>query len=175
MVLIDGEQALEVHHRNRFLLFPPWKFDIRGPLSLLHLMAARGSVCILGAVDSQVFWEILAQLVEDPRSRPANEFFTQESLAEAFGEVYRQLSGLPIGEGLDLGEITELRRSLPVASRTVRSGYGSLRFRYVRIRRGAVFHGMPASSTARMFDRMAEEAPPWFLTLVPEFSDSPSA
>ena len=174
-VYIDGEEALEVHHQNRLLLFPPWKFDIRGPLSLLHLMASRGSLCILGAVDAQVFWEMLAQLVEDPRSRPADKVFTQQSLVEAFGEVYRRLSELPIGAGLDLGEITALRRSIPAASRTDQSRHGSLRFRCVTIRRGAVFQGMPASSTARMFDRMTEETPPWFLALVPEYSDSPSA
>ncbi|MGD9727511.1 MAG: hypothetical protein AB7G68_18050 [Nitrospiraceae bacterium] len=173
-VRIDGEPALEVHHQNRFLLFPPWKFDIRGPLSLLGLMAMRGSLCILGAVDSQVFWETLAQLLEDSRARPADELFTPQILAEGFGEVYRRLSELPVGSGLDLGEIAELRHAIPVVSTTGGSRHGSLRFRHVTIRRGAVFPGMPASSTARLFDRMTEETPPWFVTLVPEFSDIPS-
>jgi hypothetical protein len=173
-VRIDGEPALEVHHETRFLLFPPWKFDIRGPLSLLQLMAMRGSLCILGAVDSQVFWETLAQLIKDSRARPADKLFTRQNLSEAFGEVYRRLSELPVGSGLDLGEIAELRHAIPVGSTTGGSRHGYLQFRHVTIRRGAVFPGMPASSTARLFDRMTEETPPWLVTLVPEFSESPS-
>jgi hypothetical protein len=35
--------------------------------SLLDLVARRGFLCVLGAVDSQVFWEILAQLLDDAR------------------------------------------------------------------------------------------------------------
>jgi hypothetical protein len=157
-VRIEREQALEVRHQDRSLLFPPWKFDIRGPLALLRLMASRGSLCLLGAVDAQVFWEILAQLVEDPDARPADRLFTEQALAEVFGDLYRELSRLPIGRALDLEEITELRRDQE----------GLPRFRHVRVRRGAVFHGMPASSTAKLFGHMAEEPPPWCLTLVPE-------
>jgi len=40
-------------------------------------------------------------------------------------------------------------------------------FRYVEIRRGAVFPGVPAGRTAYLFDQMKLEAAPWFLTLVP--------
>ena len=157
-VRIEQEQALEVRHQDRRLLFPPWKFDIRGPLALLRLMASRGSLCLLGAIDAQVFWEILAQLVEDPGARPADRLFTEQALAEAFGDLYRRLSRLPIGRALDLEEITELRRDKE----------GLLRFRHVRIRRGAVFQGIPSSSTAKLFGHMTEEPPPWCITLVPE-------
>jgi hypothetical protein len=40
-------------------------------------------------------------------------------------------------------------------------------FRYVEIRRGAHFPGVPAGRTAYLFDQMKLEAAPWFLTLVP--------
>jgi hypothetical protein len=40
-------------------------------------------------------------------------------------------------------------------------------FRYVEIRRGARFPGIPAGRTAYLFDQMRLEAAPWFLTLVP--------
>ena len=40
-------------------------------------------------------------------------------------------------------------------------------FRYVEIRRGAHFTGVPAGRTAYLFDQMKLEAAPWFLTLVP--------
>ncbi len=169
-VHIERERALEVHHQGRYLLFPSWKFDIRGPLALLRLMAARGSLSVLGAIDSQVFWEVLAQLVEEPRARPADQLYTPEALAEAFGDVHRQLSRLPVGSALDLGDIIELRRIIPPAASAAPDKHDALRFRHVRVRRGAFFHGMPASSTARMFDRMTEETPPWFLTLVPDQS-----
>jgi hypothetical protein len=43
-------------------------------------------------------------------------------------------------------------------------------FRYVEVRRGAVFEGIPASRTAHLFSNMAEEEPPWFMILVPERS-----
>jgi hypothetical protein len=167
-VSFDREQALEVSHQGRFLLFPPWKFDIRGPLCLLRLMAGRGSLCILGAVDAQVFWEILAQLLEEPRARPTDRLFTPETLSEAFGDLYRQLSNLPIGRVLDLGEISRLRTAIPSAGTAPDQNASCSRFRHVRVRRGAWFDGMPASSTARLFSHMTEEAPPWFVTLVPE-------
>lgn len=169
-VRIEQERALEVRHQDRFLLFPPWKFDIRGPLALLQLMASRGSLSLLGAIDAQVFWEVLAQLVEDPRARPPDRLFTPQALADAFGELYRRLSRLAIGEALNLEELIEPRWAIPLASPTDRSWF---RFRHVRVRRGAHFHGMPASSTAGMFSHMTEEAPPWLLTLVPEMLSSP--
>jgi hypothetical protein len=53
-------------------------------------------------------------------------------------------------------------RVLPVKTA---EGY---RFRSVIIRRGALFQGLPASSTARRFRDMVEETPPWMITLVPD-------
>ena len=162
-----GEAALEVQHRDRTLLFPPWKFEIRGPLVLLDLLARSSHLGILGAVDSQVFWEVLAQLLEDARYRPKDQAFTSHSLPAIFGDVYEQLSALATGEALDLSVCapirTNLPRALPGAHRE-----DSYRFRSVIIRRGAVFPHMPASSTARRFRDMVEETPPWMVMVVPE-------
>ncbi|WHZ27414.1 MAG: hypothetical protein OJF51_002211 [Nitrospira sp.] len=161
------EQALEVRHAGRALLFPPWKFEIVGPLDLLSLLARRGFLCVLGSMDAQVFWELLAQLLEDSRYRPPDQPFHSVNLPEVFGEVYHALIGLQTGESMDLAELAALRRHY------LRSGSSSLmddvagHFRYVRISRGATFPGIPASSTARKFASMTEEVPPWLVTLVP--------
>lgn len=167
----QGESALEVRHGERTLLFPSWKFEIVGPLALLSLLAQRGSLCVLGAVDAQVFWELLAQLLDDPRYRPQDRPFTSENLPEIFGEIYRALDRLPIGDSIELADIGTLRRRLPPAdpSTPARRLSDSSRnsFRYILLTRGATFPDIPASSTARKFSAMAEEAPPWFLTLVP--------
>ena len=161
------EQALEVQHAGRALLFPPWKFEIVGPLALLSLLACRGCLCVLGAVDGQVFWELLAQLLDEPRYRPQDEPFTAANLSEIFGEIYTVLTRLPIGESLDLADVAPLRRHyLGSDSASVIDGIAG-HFRYVRISRGATFPGIPASSTARKFTSMTEEVPPWFITLVP--------
>lgn len=161
-----GEPALEVQHGDRSLLFPPWKFDIHGPLVLLNLLARGGRLGVLGAVDNQVFWELLAQLLEDERYRPANEPFTSENLPRIFSPVYEPLATLPIGESLELASLGPLRRSIPriLPSKRLPETY---HFRSVLIRRGACFPGMPASHTARRFSDMVEEAPPWMMTLVP--------
>jgi hypothetical protein len=174
-VRLEGEQALEVSHQGRSLLFPPWKFDIRGPLALLRLMATRGSLCILGAVDAQVFWEILAQLLEDPGTRPVDRVLMPQTLPELFGDLYQKLSNLPIGDMLDIGDIAELRAAIPLKEPASRDSDSCFRFRHVRVRRGGCFHGMPASSTARLFTHMTEEPPPWFLTLVPELPSRSSS
>jgi hypothetical protein len=158
----EGEPALEVQHGERALLFPAWKFDIRGPLALLNLAAARGSLCVFGAVDAQVFWETISQLLEDGRYRPPDRPFTSTNLPDIFGEIYKTLDRMAIGESIDLAELGALRRVLPPTG-----GYAPASFRCVRIRRGATFEGVPASSTARKFSSMAEEPPPWFLVLVP--------
>lgn len=163
-----GEPALEVRHGDRALLFPPWKFDVRGPLVLLDIIARRGQLCVLGAVDSQVFWELLAQLLEDGRYRPPNQPFTAENVPAIFGDVYRRLSDLAIGEAVDLSDCGPLRGRIPRVLPEPASPEASYRFLSVRIRRGAVFPDMPASSTARRFSDMAEETPPWMITLVPE-------
>ena len=166
-VRYEGEAALEVQHGERALIFPPWKFDIRGPVALLELLARRSRIGILGAVDSQVFWELLAQLLEDPRYRPTDVPFDEQSLPLVFGDIYRRLTDLPLGETVPLDELGPLRSRIPGAADST-NGAPTVAFRYVSIRRGAMFPGVPVSSTARQFSQMREEAPPWFLTLVPE-------
>jgi hypothetical protein len=159
-----GEAALEVEHRERTLLFPPWKFEIHGPLALLDLLARSSHLGVLGAVDSQVFWEILAQLLEDDRYRPKDRPFTRQNLPAIFGDVYERLSTLPIGDAVDLSSCATIRRRLPrvLAGNALSDGYT---FRSVVIRRGAVFPDTPVSSTARRFADMAEETPPWMITI----------
>jgi hypothetical protein len=164
----SGEPALEVLHGDRALLFPAWKFEIRGPLALLDLLARRSVLCVLGAVDTQVFWEILAQLLDDARYRPDNQPFTPDNLQAIFGEVYERLSRLPLGETLNLTDCGLLRRQIPRVLPLLSTQDLSYRFRSVQIRRGGVFPGIPASSTARRFSDMVEESPPWMLILVPE-------
>jgi hypothetical protein len=164
----SGEPALEVQHGDRALLFPPWKFEIRGPLALLDLLARRGLLCVLGAVDSQVFWETLAQLLDDVRYRPNNQPFTSDNLPVVFGEIFERLSHLAIGETLHLSDCGALRRELPRVLPVLPTQASSYRFRSIQIRRGAIFPGIPASSTARRFADMVEESPPWMLILVPE-------
>jgi hypothetical protein len=165
------EAALEVLHGGKSLLFPSWKFDIRGPLALLELMASRGALCVLGGVDSQVFWEILSQLVDDPNVRPADVLLSDETIPKLFGDVYDRLAALPEGAGCSLSDFTTLRRIFPsVLSTTTSSAVAGYRFRHVTIRRGAIFEGVPASSTARRFQYMKDETPPWLLTLVPELT-----
>lgn len=164
----SGEPALEVQHGDRALLFPPWKFEIRGPLALLDLLARRGLLCVLGAVDTQVFWEILAQLLDDVRYRPNNQPFTSDNLPVVFGEIFERLSHLSIGETLNLSDCGALRREIPRVPPLLHTPAPSYRFRSIQIRRGAIFPGIPASSTARRFADMVEESPPWMLILVPE-------
>lgn len=167
-VRFQGEEALEVKHRGRTLTFPSWKFAIRGPLSLLDLVARRGQLCILSAIDSEVFWEILAQLVEDKVLRPRNVIFTEENIPEIFQDVFESLSSLKEGEGCSLSKVTSLRTQLPHVLMPPPRGASGFRFRYVEVRRGAIFPDMPASFTARQFSQMTEEAHPWCLILVPE-------
>lgn len=164
----EGEAALEVQHGDRTLLFPPWKFEIRGPLALLDLMSRLGVLCILGAVDSQVFWELLAQLLEDERYRPQDLPFTTQTIPNVFGEIFGRLESLDVGHRLDLTDVGPIRAQLPRVL-PVRSGEREqYRFSSIQIRRGAVFPNIPTSSTARQFPDMAEETTPWFLCLVPE-------
>lgn len=164
----SGEPALEVQHGDRVLLFPPWKFEIRGPLALLDLLARRGLLCVLGAVDTQVFWEILAQLLDDARYRPDNQLYTPDNLQAIFGRIFTELSGLAFGETISLSDIGPLRRQIPRVLSPYPMQAPSYCFRSVQVRRGAVFSGIPASSTARRFPDMVEESPPWMLILVPE-------
>jgi hypothetical protein len=164
----SGEPALEVQHGGRALLFPVWKFEIRGPLALLDLLARRGFLCVLGAVDTQVFWEILAQLLDDDRYRPNDQPFTPDNLPTIFGEVFARLSHLALGETLNLSDCGLLRGQIPRVFPLHSTQAPFYHFRSVLVRRGAIFPGVPASSTARRFSDMAEETPPWMLILVPE-------
>ena len=167
-VRIEGEEALEVDHAGRSLLFPPWKFDIKGPLALLNLLAQRGKCCLLTSIDTQVCWEILSQLFEDPNVRPTDVIFTPETLPDVFGPRYAELTALPVGASVALSDLGALRSTFTIGCSDKSGALKSYRFRYVEIRRGAVFDGIPASQTARLFKNMTEETPPWFLILVPE-------
>ena len=166
--IFSGEPALEVLHGDRSLLFPSWKFEIRGPLALLDVMARRGRLCVLGAVDTQVFWEILSQLLDEPRYRPVDQPFTTDNLPTLFGETFERLSRLAIGETVNLADWASLRGQIPRVLPLLLGQAPTYRFRSVQIRRGGVFPGMPASSTARRFANMVEETTPWMLILVPE-------
>lgn len=163
----SGEPALEVLHGGRSLLFPPWKFEVHGPLALLDLVSRRGQIGVLGAVDGQVFWELLAQLLEDDRYRPADRPFTPDNLPTIFGDVFERLSHLAIGEAIELSECATPRRHIPRVLPPA-SLHPSYAFRAILLRRGAVFPDIPASSTARRFCDMVEETPPWMVTLVSE-------
>lgn len=167
-VRVEGEEALEVLHEGKSLLFPPWKFEVKGPLALLNLMAGKGRLCVLGAVDNEVFWEILAQLLAEERYRPPDLIFTPSNLPEIFGSLYSRLSALPIGQAIVLGDLADLRPALPPAQGARVLQTGRVRFRYVEIRRGAVFEGQPAGRTARLFKDMKEEVMPWMVILVPD-------
>lgn len=166
-VRTHGEPALEVLHQGRALLFPEWKFEIRGPLALLDLMARQGLLCVLGTVDSEVFWELLAQLVADPARRPRDVLFTERTLPEVFGQLYHDLQTLPPGRILSLADLTELRHDIPRTVAFDTDPPGTFRFRDVLVRRGSTFPDMPSSSTARQFSRLREEPAPWFLVLIP--------
>ncbi len=166
-IRLEGEEALEVCHGDRALIFPPWKFEIRGPLALLNLLSRRGQLCVLSSVDTEVFWEVLAQLVEDDRLRPRDVVFSNRTVPDVFGPLYKELMTIPLGRPVDLSQLTDLRQSIPGTTQESAEHGRSFRFRYVQLRRGAVFEGLPASRTARMFNDMAEEAPPWLLLLVP--------
>ena len=167
-VRLRGEKALEVMHRGQALTFPHWKFVIHGPLALLDLAARRGALCILSAIDDEVFWEILAQLVEDSGMRPPDVVFTPETIPQIFGHVHQTLASLKIGERCNLSDVTPLRQAMPVSATPRERNPIAYRFRFAEIRRGAVFPGMPAGGTARRFRHMSEEVPPWHLVLVPE-------
>lgn len=164
LVRLQGREVLEVVHQGERLTFPPWKFDVHGPLALLDLLSRKGKLCILGAVDMEVFWEILSQLLPDENARPPGVFFTESNAAQYFGTAYDRLSRLAVGEKTVLSDVRQdIPRVLGVEGRRGET-YG---FRYVEIRRGAIFPGVPAGRTAYLFGQMRLEAAPWFLTLVP--------
>ncbi|MGH7208980.1 MAG: hypothetical protein ACREIL_06325, partial [Nitrospiraceae bacterium] len=69
-----------------------------------------------------------------------------------------------------LSDVADLRQGIPRVLGESAGQPSHYRFRYVEVRRGAVFAGLPSSQTARLFKDMTEEEPPWFLILVPEGS-----
>jgi hypothetical protein len=164
LVREKGREVLKVLNNGEWFTFPFWKFDVYGPLALLDLLSRKGKLCVLGAVDMEVFWEILSQLLPDGGARPQGVFFAESNVGKYFGPVYERLSRLAVGEKTVLSDV---RRDIPrVLGEKGKRGemYG---FRYIEIRRGAVFSGVPAGRTALIFDQMTKEATPWFLTLVP--------
>jgi len=163
-VPLRGRTVLEVCHGDEWLTFPDWKFDVYGPLALLDLLSRNGKLCVLGAVDTEVFWEILSQLLPEESARPREVFYSEENVRKYFGVTYETLAQLAVGERTVLKEVrVDIPRVLGVeAERGERYG-----FRYVEIRRGALFPGIPTGRTAYVFEHMTRETAPWFLTLVP--------
>ncbi len=153
----EGEQVLEVLHNGKGLTFPAWKFDIVGPLALLQCMAHRSRVGVLSAIDDEVFWEILSQILADDQFRPPNIIFTKDNIPEIFGLVYKELTSLAVGGRVDLSKIAKLRDRISCE----RTGFP--KFQYVEIRRGALWEGIPSSFTARQFAHMKEESLPWWI------------
>lgn len=169
LVRAGREAALEVQDAGRTLLFPPWKFEIRGPLALLRLVAQRGQVVILSCVDAEVFWELTSQLVECPDLHRYPEVLTPSILSKHLGSTYERLATLADQERVSLGELCTLRQALPsVTSSPTPSRVPPVRFGYVEVWRGAHFPGVPASRTARLFPTLSAEAIPWMLILVPD-------
>ena len=159
-----GREVLEVLHGGERLTFPPWKFDVYGPLALLDLLSRKGKLAILSAVDMEVFREVLSQLLPEDTARPHGVFFTESNARQFFGSVYDQLLQLGIGQKMILAKV---RQDIPRVLGDEGKRGDTYGFRYVEIRRGAMFPGVPAGRTAYLFDQMKLEAAPWFLTLVP--------
>ena len=139
----EGESVLEVFHQGRDHMFPPWKFDIIGPSVLLQCMTQRSRVGVLSAIDDEVFWEILSQILADDQFRPKNRIFTKENIPTIFGAVFKELASLGINQRADLSNYSK--------------------FRFVEIRRGASWQGVPSSFTAKQFSHMKDESTPWWI------------
>src|SRR2546430_910858 len=77
-----GREVLEVLHGGERLTFPPWKFDVYGPLALLDLLSRKGKLCVLSAVDMEAFWELLSQLLPEDTARPQGVFFTESNVRQ---------------------------------------------------------------------------------------------
>ena len=163
----EGEAVLEVDHRGQTLTFPPWKFEVLGPRVLLFFMSQRSRVGILSAVDDEVFWELLCQLLADERYRPLDRVFTKDNLSEIFGTIHQDLSCMKVGERKDLSTIADLRTSIPSLGGNITEQVPTTRkLGYVEIRRGAEFEGVPSSFTAKQFSQMREESTPWWIIFV---------
>jgi hypothetical protein len=159
-----GRPVLEVQHRGEWLTFPAWKFEVYGPLALLDLLSRSGRLCVMGAIDQEVFWEILSQLLPEEQARPRDVFFSEENVRKYFGPTYDTLGKLAVGERTIL---QQPRQDIPRVLGPEKDRQERYGFRYVEVRRGALFPGMPAGRTAYVFDQMTSEPAPWFLTLVP--------
>jgi len=132
------------------------------------LMGQRGQVGVLSAIDDEVFWEMLSQILADDRYRPRDQIFTKDCIPEIFGDVYKALSSLPIGERVDLSKIAELRKSINFGAATLGNSSTFSKFGYVEIRRGAFWEGIPSSFTAQQFSHMKEESIPWWIIFIPD-------
>ena len=159
-----GRDMLEVRHGGEWLRFPPWKFDIYGPLALLDLLSRSGKLCVMGAVDMEVFLEILSQLLPDEGARPRDTFFIEQNAEKFFGAPYERLSRLAVGE---CAIVEDIRPDIPRVLGPERDRGETYSFRYVEVRRGALVPEVPSGKTAYVFEEMTREAAPWFLTLVP--------
>ncbi|MGD9852780.1 MAG: hypothetical protein AB7T38_16120 [Nitrospirales bacterium] len=163
---LDGEPVLAVSHRGRVLTFPHWKFEILGPLRLLEFISRRAAVGVLSAVDDEVFWEILSQLLEDDRYRPPNQILESNVRRDVFGALYDRLHSLKPGERLDLSTMVKLRTDFSQGERSNSKSMGQGGLSFLEIRRGAVWPGVPSSFTARQFHAMNEESEPWWIIMV---------
>ena len=159
----EGELVLEVSHRGQELTFPPWKFEIVGPSALLQCMIQKSRVGVLSAIDDEVFWELLSQILADEQFRPPDIVFTKKNVQEIFGDVYQALVSLPIGGRIDLSKVGKLRAFMPSRVLLPEQTTVSSTFRYVEIRRGALWEGIPSSFTAKQFSQMKEESSPWWI------------
>ena len=126
-------------------------------------MTQRSRVGVLSAIDDEVFWELLSQILAEDQFRPGNKFFTKGNIPEIFGVLYKELISLPMGGRIDLAKIANIRDAMPFDKTSLPT-----KFRYVEIRRGAVWPKTPSSFTARQFSHMKEEAPPWWIVFVTE-------
>lgn len=167
----EGEPVLEVVHRGRVLTFPRWKFEIIGPLRLLKFMIQRAFVCVLSAIDEDVFWELLGQLLAEERYRPQNRILTPECRHQVFGEIYERLQNLGQGKRLNLTSLAPLRNLQPGGNSERQTPERPDGWAFAEIRRGTVFSGVPSSFTAKQFEEMKEESTPWWVILVPSWTD----
>jgi len=163
---LDGEPVLEVSHRGRILTFPHWKFETLGPLRLLEFIRRRAVVGLLSAVDDEVFWETLSQLLADDRYRPVNRILESGVRREVFGDLYDRLNSLHPGERLNLSSVVQLRTEFPQSQQSNAHSMKPGKLGFVEVRRGAVLPGVPASFTARQFRDMNEESEPWWIVMI---------
>src|SRR5438093_5130206 len=150
-VKTQGREVLEVLHGGERLTFPPWKFDVYGPLALLDLLSRKGNLCVLSAVDMEAFWELLSQILPEDTARPQGVFFTESNVRQFFGSVYGQLLQLGISQKLILAKV---RQDIPHVLGDEGKRGDTYGFRYVEIRRGAVFPRVRAGGTSYQVDQL---------------------